>query len=106
MLSKFPSHIKFDAASADAQHTLWETPRGSSGKDYISFLNKRHWSYYINTVNVGTLHWNCDLQSLVNKYIPEAEEQSTRSSSNETKVNFRSERLLGVKRIISDTYLT
>ena len=94
MLRKFPSYIKFDAASVDTQHTLWETPHGSSGKDYISFLNKRHWSYNINTVNAGTLYWNYDYQSLVNKYVPTAEEQSRRSSSNETKINFRSEKLL------------
>ena len=46
MLSKFPSNIKFDVASVDVQCTLWDTPSGSSGKDYVSLLNKCHWSYY------------------------------------------------------------
>ena len=102
----FPSSVVFNIASIDAQHTLWEVPDALSGKEYISFLGRRHWDYYFKTLNVTTLYWNYDLHSIINKHIPKHQEQA-RQSSAKLSTEFSTNRLLGESRnIISDTHLT
>ena len=72
-------HVKFQVASVDAQHTLWNTPTAENGKQYIGFLYERHWSYYFNKLDVNTLYWNYDLKSVVDCATPKACEQVRRS---------------------------
>ena len=74
-----PEHIKFQVASVDAQHTLWNTPSAENGMQDVKFINERHWSYYFQTLNVNTLYWNYDLKSIVEKTTPKANEQARRS---------------------------
>ena len=103
---KFPSHITFTTASVDAQHTLWETPDASNGKEYISFLRKRHWNYYFKALHMETLYWNYDLHNIIKKSIPKQQEQAWRSS-NKQATEFSTDRLLGrAKSIIGDTHIT
>ena len=73
---KFPSGINFTVASVDAQHTLWERPDAANGKDYISFLNRRHWNYYFKSLGADTLYWNYDLGDIIHRKVPKSDEQT------------------------------
>ena len=71
----FLSDVIFQTASIDARYTLWEVPDASNGKEYISFLGRKHWEYYFKTLNVSTVYWNYDLYSVIKQQIPKHQER-------------------------------
>ena len=104
--STFPHHISFSVATVDAQHTLWDTPTASNGKDYISFLFKRHWSYYFNVVKSNIVYWSYDLKSAVDSMVPKTQEQQRRGKGEKQQIDeLCADRLMGTKEIITNNHV-
>ena len=104
--STFPHHISFSVTTVDAQHTLWDTPPASNGKDYISFLFKRHWSYYFNVVKSNIIYWSYDLKSAVDSMVSKTQEQQRRGKGEKQQMDeFCADRLMGTKEIITNNHV-
>ena len=88
----FSSHIKFNVASVNCQHTLWNVPIAKNGKEYIEFLEKRFINKYL-TNYADTLYWNYDLGETVKKNIPKSAVQEMRDTMKKDKMDYLQSRL-------------